>query len=36
VETHDGDLRVVHWKTTPPVQAVELKVDAAAELTRAT
>jgi UDP-2,3-diacylglucosamine pyrophosphatase LpxH len=36
VETHDGNLRVVHWKTKPPVQMAEIKVDAAVELTRAT
>jgi len=36
VETHDGNLRVVHWKTKPPVQMVEIKVDAAVELARAT
>jgi len=36
VETHEGRLRVVHWKTKSPVQPVEVRLGAPIELTPAT
>jgi UDP-2,3-diacylglucosamine pyrophosphatase LpxH len=36
VETHEGDLRVVHWKSKSPLQAAEIEIAAEVELTRAT
>src|SRR5262245_21203797 len=36
VETHDGDLRVVHWKSRSPVQPIEVQIDAPIEFRQAT